>query len=417
MIPSLQPGQTEVEGDIAGDRNSTGFILRLGRALHAYGYPAHSLEEALGKVSRRLGIDGQFFSTPTSIFAAFGPQDDQQTFLMRVEPGEVNLSKLAELDNVAGCVLRGSVDPEEGSSQIDKILSEPPRYGRFLRMAAFGLASAAASRFLGGGLKEIVVSAFVGCLIALLSFLTEPKKAVGSVFEPLAAFVASALTAGLSFLIGPYAVSNAMLAGLIVLIPGLTLTIAMTELSTQHLSSGTARLNKAFVAFLGIGFGVAVGSSVMTSILGNPRIARVTRLPGWTEIAAMICMPLALTVLLRARSRDAVWIMISGALAFFGARIGALWLGPELGVFLGALTVGIASSLYARWLDRPAIITQVPGILLLVPGSVGFRGLAALLDKQIVSGVDTSFKMIITAVALVAGTLIANVVAPVKRDI
>ncbi|MBK9315895.1 MAG: threonine/serine exporter family protein [Acidobacteria bacterium] len=417
MIPSIQSSEPELTGVDHGKRSSTGFILRLGRALHAYGYPAHSLEEALGKVSQRLGIEGQFFSTPTSIFAAFGPQDDQHTFLLRVEPGEVNLSKLAELDKVAGEVLRGSLDPEEGSCQIEKILAEPLRYGRFLRAIAFGLASAAASRFLGGGLKEIAVSAFIGCAIAIMSILTERSQALGRVFEPLAAFAASALTAGLSFIVGPYAVSNAMLAGLIVLMPGLTLTIAMIELSTQHLSSGTARLNKSFVVFLGIGFGVAVGSSVMTSIFGTPRIARATPLPLWSEIIALICMPLALTVLLRAKSRDAIWIVISGALAFGGARIGALWLGPELGVFLGALTVGIASSLYARWLDRPAIITQVPGILLLVPGSVGFRGLAALLDKQIVSGVDTSFKMIITAVALVAGTLIANVIAPVKRDI
>ena len=86
-------------------------------------------------------------------------------------------------------------------------------------------------------------------------------------------------------------------------------------------------------------------------------------------------------------------------------------------MFLGALTVGVASNWYARLLDRPATITQVPGILLLVPGSVGFRGLAALMDEKIVSGVDTTFKMILTAVALVAGTLMANIIAPPRREI
>jgi uncharacterized membrane protein YjjB (DUF3815 family) len=55
--------------------------------------------------------------------------------------------------------------------------------------------------------------------------------------------------------------------------------------------------------------------------------------------------------------------------------------------------------------------------MLLVPGSVGFRGLAALMDEKIVSGVDTSFKMILTAVALVAGTLMANIIAPPRREI
>ncbi|MBK9705530.1 MAG: hypothetical protein IPO77_00560 [Acidobacteria bacterium] len=61
-------------------------------------------------------------------------------------------------------------------------------------------------------------------------------------------------------------------------------------------------------------------------------------------------------------------------------------------------------------------MTQVPGILMLVPGSVGFRGLAALLDEKVVSGIDTTFKMILTAVALVAGTLIAAIIAPTRRE-
>jgi uncharacterized membrane protein YjjB (DUF3815 family) len=176
-------------------------------------------------------------------------------------------------------------------------------------------------------------------------------------------------------------------------------------------------LNGAFVTFLGIGFGVAVGGTLAESLLGAPRIARATPLPMWTEVVAQIVMSLAFTVLLKARPRDTGWIVISGALAIWGTRLGVDVLGPELGVFLGALIVGVASSGYARLCDRPAMVTQIPGILLLVPGSIGFRGLAALLDKQVLSGVDTTFKMIITAVALVAGTLIANIVAPSRREI
>lgn len=406
-----------VTGSLAKSRDSIGFVLRLGRALHTYGYPAHRLEEVMSRVSDRLRLTGQFFSTPTSIFASFGRQEEQQTFLMRVSPGEVNLGKLSELDDVTTCVLRGPLDPAEGSSRIERIVAAPSYYGGVLRTIAFGLASAAASRFLNGGLKEIGVSGAIGLLIGLLSAFVEKHPVWSRVFEPVAAFTASALAAALSFAVGPYAVSNATLAGLIVLMPGLTLTVAMIELSSQHLSSGTSRLSGAFVIFIGMGFGVAVGDTVAHTIFGNPQIARAISLPPWTEVIALITMPLAFTVLLRAHWRDAIWIVIAGALAIGGAKLGARLLGPELGVFLGALTVGIASNWYSRLLDHPAIITQVPGILLLVPGSVGFRGLAALLDRQIVSGVDTTFKMVLTAMALVAGTLIANIVVPSRREL
>lgn len=393
------------------------FVLRLARALHSYGVPAHRLEDVLDSAARKLGLEGQFFSTPTSIFAGFGPQDRQHTFLIRVEPGGVDLGKLAELDAVAVRVLREKLPPSAGSALIDEIIAAPARYGGRLTTLAYGLASAAASRFLGGGLKEIALSAALGLLIGVLMTLTGERPGLRRVFEPLAAFLVTVLAVVFSLTFGAYAVSNATLAGLIVLMPGLTLTVAITELSTQHLASGTARLSAAFVVFLGMGFGVAIGETITRKLVGGAAVARAVALPNWTIWLALLTMSLAFTVLLRAKPRDAIWIVISGALAFTGSHLGATWFGADLGVFVGALTVGIASRLYAQWLDRPATITQVPGLLLLVPGSVGFRGLAALLDKQVISGVDTTFKMILTAVALVAGTLIANIVAPLRREI
>src|SRR6185436_2799356 len=140
-------------------RAEVSFVLRLARALHAYGIPANRLEEVLEQAAKRLGLEGQFFSTPTSIFAAFGKQDEQHTYLIRVNPGEVDLGKLADLDAVAVRVLRNNQSPVEGSRQIDEIIAAKPRYGGGLTTLAFGLASAAASRFLGGGLKEILSSA------------------------------------------------------------------------------------------------------------------------------------------------------------------------------------------------------------------------------------------------------------------
>jgi uncharacterized membrane protein YjjP (DUF1212 family) len=393
------------------------FVLRLGQALHMYGFPAHRLEETMGRAAEKLGLEGQFFSTPTSIFASFGPQADQRTFLIRVTPGEVNLGKVTALDKIVMRVLRGQLSPAEGAAKIEWTLDAPAVYGEVLTTIAYSLASAAASRLLGGGLKEICLSALIGLAIGVLHALAEKRKALSKVFEPVAAFTASALALLLSYAFGAYAVSNATLAGLIVLVPGLTLTVALIELSTKHLSSGTARLNGAFVTFLGIGFGVALGATLIESLFGVPRIGRAVALSTWTEILAQAGMSLALTVLLKARPRDTVWIVLSGALAIWGARLGVHFLGPELGVFLGALIVGIAGSVYARFWDRPEMIIQIPGILLLVPGSIGFRGLAALLDKQVLSGIDTTFKMIITAVALVAGTLIANVVAPSRREV
>lgn len=399
------------------ERDAIGFILRLGRALHNAGYAAHRLEQVLDQASQRLNLNGQFFSTPTSIFASFGPQEDQRTFLIRVEPGGVDLGRLAKLDAVTIGVLQRGLSPAKGSVEIEQILAAPDTYGRVATTLAFGLASGAASRFLGGGLREVLVSCGIGLVIGLLALASGRLSQLGRVFEPIAAFAASLLAASVGHWIGPFSVYNTTLAGLIVLIPGFTLTVAMTELSTRHLVSGTARLTGAFVLFLTIAFGVALGARIASELGGAPLIAEAIPLPAWTEMVALVAAPLAFTVLLRAQPRDAIWIVIAGVLAVTGGRLGARTLGAELGVFVGALLVGMASNLYARLLNRPAPVTLVPGILLLVPGSIGYRSLASLLDREVVLGVETAFRMILMAVALVAGILVSNIIAPPKRTL
>jgi uncharacterized membrane protein YjjB (DUF3815 family) len=54
----------------------------------------------------------------------------------------------------------------------------------------------------------------------------------------------------------------------------------------------------------------------------------------------------------------------------------------------------------------------VPGILLLVPGSIGYRSLNALMEREVVSGIETAFSMLVIAVSLVAGLLMSNAVTP-----
>lgn len=395
--------------------DGVGFILRLGRALHTYGYPAHRLEAVMLETSRILGLEGQFFSTPTSIFAAFGPQDAQRTFLIRVEPGGTDLGKLSQLDQVVGRVLAGKLTPAEGATRVDEILAVPPQYGGTLSVAAFALASGAASRFLGGGAREVAVAAFIGLSTGLLSLLARRSESLGRVFEPVAAFVASVLATACGAYFGTPSVSNDVLAGLIVLLPGLTLTAAMTEVSTGHWISGTARLSGALMLLVGIGFGVALGGKLAGALVGPVVAVRSVPLAPWTESAALIVAPLAFTVLMRAQPKDAVWIVAAGALGVIGSRVGAQWLGPELSVFVGALTVGVASNVYSRLVDRPSMVTLVPGILQLVPGSIGFRSVASMIDARVVSGVEAGFKMVLIAAALAAGLLISRLILPARR--
>jgi uncharacterized membrane protein YjjP (DUF1212 family) len=388
-------------------------VLRLARALHAYGYSAPRLEDILGATAERLGLAGyRFFSMPTQIMAAFGPEERQRTHLLRVEPGEVNLGKLASLEEVSVDVAQGRASPEEGMARIERIVAAPSPYGPGLVTLAHGILSGAVCQFLGGGWREIVVATVLGLGLGLLAIYAANHARVGRVFESLAAFLLSAAAIGLARLVGPMSVFVATLAGLIVLLPGLLLTTAITELATRHLASGTLRMSSAFMTLLGIVFGVALGTRLGTMVFGAPLSAPAAALPAWAPIVAIVLAAACSVVILRADPRDAPWIVAAGLLGVLAGRFGAARLGQELGMFVAAFGVAMASAAYERWRSRPAPVVLVPGILLLVPGSIGYLSMSSLMERDTVAGIATAFTMVLTAVSLVAGLLIASVLAP-----
>jgi uncharacterized membrane protein YjjP (DUF1212 family) len=392
------------------------FVLRLGRGLHRYGYPAHRLEEALVGVARRLGLEGQFFSMPTALFASFGAAADQRTFQIRVEPGAVELGRLAQLDAIGADVAAGRMPPGEGTRALDAVIDAPAPYGALLTTAAFALTSAAAARFFGGGLREIAVAAGIGLATGGIAALTGRLPGLARVFEPLAATVAAFLAVITADLIGPLSAYTATVAGIIVLIPGFPLTVAMIELATRNLVSGTARLAGAVGTFLAVGFGFALGTRLAAAWVGTPVETEPVALPAWTEIVALAMAPIGFTVLLRASIRDTGWIGVVGGLTFAATRLGSIFLGPELGAFVGAVVLGVASNAYGRALRRLEVVPLVPGMLLVVPGSLGFRSLSSLVGGDTVPGVEAAFRMTLITVSLATGVLFANVLLPARRS-
>jgi uncharacterized membrane protein YjjP (DUF1212 family) len=391
--------------------------MELGRALHAAGSPAQQIEDGMEAASRRLGIHGQFFSTPTALFASFGDaHGSRRTILERVQPGAVDLERTSDLDDLLGHLADGDIEPEEAASRLRLLEGSGARYGPVLTALCFASASGAAAQLLGGGAREMAAATAVGLITGVLASLASRATAVGRLFEPLAALLASFVATLTAATLPPLSVFLVTVAGLIVLVPGLTLTVAISELASRQLVSGSSRLAGAVALFFVIALGVAVGTQLGSALVGA-QPAHVEPAPlgdGWRWLALLVA-GLSFTVLLRARAGDAPWIVLAGVVAVEGVRLGGRLLGPQLGAFVGALLVGIGGNLFARVLRRPAAIVQVPGLILLVPGSLGFRSLSSLLERDVLSGVETAFATTLVAIALATGTLLANVVVPPRR--
>jgi uncharacterized membrane protein YjjP (DUF1212 family) len=349
--------------------------------------------------------------------AGFGSPGSQRACLVREQPGDVDLEKLVELDALTDRLTRTDLTFGAALREVDAILAAPPRYHAPLLLICGTLASAGAARFFEGGWREIVVAGGVGFLAGGLSWVLTRRPATARIHEAAAALVAATLATWAADILSPLSSYVVTLAALIVLIPGLGLTLAMNELATNHLVSGTARLTGAAMIFLKIGLGVALGTRLGDALRQAPPLlaAAPVALPAWTILPALVVSPLAIGVLFKARPRELGWIVVTAWAAYAGARTGVAVIGPGLGAFLGALAVGVVANALARWLRRPSVVFVVPAIMLLVPGSVGYRSLAALLQSDIVSGVEAGFSAVLVGVTLAAGLLLANVLVPPRR--
>lgn len=396
------------------------FVARLARELHRYGSPAHRLEEAMRSIAHKLGLAGEFFCTPTAIFASFRPLEPERrnetphTVLLRLEPGEVNLEKLSLLDSILLRLLHDQLSLEEAEKEIAEAETKKPRYGRLLTVLAYAGSSAATARFFGGGLLESAVAALIGLMVGSLATALETRPATARFFEALAAAIAAfvaaaaAARAETSFFI-------VTVSALIVLMPGLTLTTAVAELAMRHLASGSSRLAGALLVFMSMAVGFALGSRCGELVFGVLPPHYPLPQPTWSELLALLISATSLMILFRAQPSDLPLFLGAATLALIGSRVGASVLGAQLGALVGAVLVGIAGNLFARWRNRPSALVQLPGLMVLVPGSLGFRSVAALLEQDTLAGVQSAFTVVLVAISLAMGLLIAGAIVPPRR--
>lgn len=386
-------------------------IVALGRALHEAGAPAHRLEAAIASVSGSLGMQVSCLSQPTSVILDLG----DRTRVLRVEPAGVNLARMVAIDAIATDVSRGVLDAAGGLRALAAVHEREPQYPWWLSATATAVAAGTAAVFFGAGAPAVAVASGLGLVTAAVGLLSRRSAGLLRIHDLATSFLVAALATVLGRFL-PVSATLVTLAGIVSLLPGFTLTVALTELATRHLASGTARLVGAIVTLLQLGIGTALGWRLAAVL---PRALRPVGdpLPEGLHVFVVPLAAAAFLVSLRARPRDYLWILGVSLVGYVAAHEGQVLLGPELGACVGGLVVGLLSNLQAVLRRIPTAVTQVPALLLLVPGSIGFRGFGAMLDDDVTAGVDAGFRMLVIAGSLVAGMLAAGVLLPPRRHL
>ena len=397
------------------------FVIEIARRLHEYGTSAPRLEEAIDSVSARLGLNCHSLSTPTSILFSFTDRssgDDalaELTQVIRVSPGQDDLRHLSAVNEIADRVIDGDLDVDAGFRLLRAIHSAPSTQRYLLEVSAYGIAAASVAAILKCGWADLATAFGLGTVVGAIAFACEQRPRLRPSLEALSALVATLFATLVAVYLTPLTLKAVQLASLIVLLPGMTLTTAVRELSTQHLVSGVARFGGAVATLLKLAFGTVVANQLCLLMNWVPSAAAPTPIPAWAQWVALLFGCFSFAVLFRSARRDIPLAMGATALGYLITYYGGREFSPQFGVFLAGLAMGALSNLYARVSRRPGALVRVPGIILLVPGSIGFLSLSQIAQHDVFLGINSAINLTAVLISLVAGLLFSDLVVPPRR--
>ncbi len=306
----------------------------------------------------------------------------------------------------------------EALERLDEIANKPNPYGPMLTLGAFGTSAAAFAMLMGSSWNDVFWSALIGMLVYGLVFSAERSRRMAELLEPLAAMLAGFAACGLAQLDAGLNIPVVVLSGIIVFIPGLALTLGLAELAARDLMSGTMRIMDAVMLLFKLYFGAVLGVAIGNALFGESLYIEPMPLPRWAIWSAVPILSMALVFIFKARLKDAPWGVLAGIVAFFSAMFGGLYLGDSLGIFFGALAVGIYANLFARWMKAPASIALLQGIVILVPGSKTYIGLNVLISGEtMLNQSHLGSQIFLIFMSLIAGLIFSNVVVPPRNTL
>ncbi len=386
-----------------------GFIKKVGIAAHKYGSTSARLESFLVDLSKGFGYRGVFRSNPSEI--VFGlwetPESPQRVEVIATLAPDVNLDKLAQLGDLLKEYSTETMSLKEAWARIDAIEHVPPPWGKFATMLGYAFVGLGLAALLGAGWVDLLFATIFSMLVYGIVLLSAKLGSAALTWMPLtSAFVVGLLATALKAFIPELNIVLIILSAVAIILPGYTISLGAGELVAQRVVSGTANLMNGLICLVkqiaGSWIGIVVGSSIFTLETSGPATPV-------GQVWAMVLFPLLLVglcVVFQVSRRDFIWAVLVSAIAYLGVLGGSAIMDSNLGNLLGTIVAVVVANVWARKTGRPTSIVLIPAIVMLVSGSIGFRGLASMAQGDLALGVQQFFQMFVVAMTILAGIMI-----------
>ncbi|KIL71770.1 hypothetical protein M378DRAFT_64587 [Amanita muscaria Koide BX008] len=240
------------------------FILKLAKALLAFGAPSHRIESQLAAAADILGVTAEFVHLPNIVIISMRclESDSTRTHFVRAT-GRIALTSLHQVHQIYRDVLHDGMQAEVATDALRKLLRSSPIYPLYQRcILAFICASIICVLSFGGSVLDMWVSGVCAGVLQYLGLNAASKSSTyANVYEISVSIIVAFVARGLSSIRGSLFCYNAIAsAGVVLILPGFTILISALELMSRNIFCGSVRLVYAIIYTLFLGFGLTIGS-------------------------------------------------------------------------------------------------------------------------------------------------------------
>ncbi|MCX5773860.1 MAG: threonine/serine exporter family protein [Fusobacteria bacterium] len=386
------------------------FVIRLGTLAHQYGTQSKSLDTFLAQVIKTLGYSGIFKSTPTEISFTFKEEQElwHKTHLVTFSGPGFNLAKMAKLDTLVAKVIKGTVSLNIAIEMLEKIDKLKPPFNKYLVAFGYAIAGAGYAGYLQCSIYDIILSAILSVVVFLI---VETSAHFSERFElsttVLSAFVAGTIAALCSIILPSLQVYLITLSAIIYLIPGFTISNGVIELTYKYVVSGLTNIVNGVFYLVLLFCGAWVGISMVYSIFPVHQTAEghIPLIFIWPSIMVLV---VGLCIIFQTSPKDFIWAIIGCLITCCGIILGIHMGNIDLGNFLGTVFAVIFANIWSSKTHRAASIVLLPAIVLLVSGSIGFRGFVSYTSGNTVLGQQQFTHMFVVAATIAMGLILGN---------
>ena len=394
------------------------FVVQLGAAMNAAGEPVYVVQDRLTNMAAAYGAQAATISAfPTYLMVTMGRGEPAAVELTTSLGASLRLDQIAALDHLLQDAERGAVRPADGLNTLAEIRRLRPRFGRLLSIVGYAVLTIGICLVLHPAPLDVAAAAVFGALVGVLRSFGRSQQTLQVLMPVIAAFSVSALSALAvnAELLEPG--MRAMVASLVVFLPGATLTTAVLELAAGQMVSGASRLVSGCVQLALLSFGILAGIEAVGIPSSRVLFGRDELIGSWTPWLGVAVFAAGVMVANSAPAKSFPGLLLVLYPAWTGQVLGNAVFGGYVSALVGAMVMTVAAVVVARLPSAmPAHASFLPGFWLLVPGALGLIGLTELAGggggQDLVATVGSIFAV---ALGVLCGTQLIAWVAVTGR--